>query len=104
MRKIFIFLLAIFSLYESAFCNDAPYIIPKVNKNPDSLMAASRIAMSGMEAQSERLKVISQNIANANVTGTGPGDDAYKRKIIFFENQKDPSIGGEVVKVKKKTF
>ena len=38
----------------------------------DSLEASIKISSSGMQAQSQRLKVISQNIANSNVTGKTP--------------------------------
>ncbi len=80
---------------------DAPYIVPSRHQNSDPLIAASRIAMSGINAQNERMKVVSQNIANMDVTGTTPGGDPYKRKMIFFENGIDPKTGSEVVKVKK---
>ena len=90
---------ALFSYIANA--NDAPYIVPHTHHKTDSLMAASRIAMSGMETQSERLKVISQNIANADVTGTTPDADPYRRKIIFFENKRDSEVNADIVVVKK---
>jgi len=80
---------------------DAPYIVPHAHKNTDTLKAASRIAMSGIQAQNERMKVVSQNIANMDVTGATPDSDPYRRKIIFFENSVDPKTGTAVVKVKK---
>ncbi len=80
---------------------DGPYIVPHNKKNTDTLKAASKIAMSGIQAQSERMKVISQNIANIDVTGSTPESDTYRRKIIFFENKIDPQTGAEVVVVKK---
>ena len=52
----------------------------------DSLEASIKISSSGMQAQSQRLKVISQNIANSNVTGKTPNENPYRRKIIFFKN------------------
>lgn len=65
----------------------------------DPLTSASRIAVAGMQAQSERLKVIAQNIANAEVTGKVPEDDPYKRKIIFFKNVYDENAGTVLLKV-----
>ena len=47
------------------------------------------------------MKVVSQNLANMDVTGVTPGGDPYKRKMIFFENGIDPKTGSQVVKVKK---
>ena len=41
----------------------------------DPLRAASAIAGSGMEAQTVRLRVVAENIANANSTGPTPGTD-----------------------------
>lgn len=79
---------------------DAPFITLKTYES-DSLLAASRISVSGMQAQSERLKVISQNIANQDVTGQAPGSEPYRRKIIFFKNEYDPKLGAEVVKIDK---
>ena len=39
------------------------------------------VAASGMRVQSERMKVISENIANADSTSPTPGADPYRRKI-----------------------
>jgi flagellar basal-body rod protein FlgC len=47
----------------------------------DVLNASLRIAGAGMRAQSARLKIISENIANANSTATVKGGDPYRRKI-----------------------
>ena len=66
----------------------APYITNQhATQETDGIVASKRIAESGMIAQSERLKIISQNIANSEVTGLTPEDDPYRRKIIFFHNQ-----------------
>ena len=80
---------------------DAPYIVPRSKQNIDTLKAASKIAMSGIQAQNERMKVVSQNIANIDVTGATPEADTYRRKIVFFENKIDPQTGAEIVAVKK---
>jgi flagellar basal-body rod protein FlgC len=98
------FLLCFFMCYTMAVqanASNAPYIVPHTNNNTDNLKAASKIAISGMEAQSERLKIISQNIANVDVTGTTPNSVPYKRKIIFFENKLDNQVNAEIVKVKR---
>lgn len=77
------------------------HYIAESTRTSDPLRAASRIAVSGINAQNERMKVISQNIANMDVTGTAPGGDPYKRKIIFFENKVSDDGGSEIVQVKK---
>ncbi len=56
---------------------------------------------AGMKAQSERMKVISQNIANSSSTGSTPGAEPYRRKLITFTNKKNKATGGESVQVDK---
>ncbi|MGD0633058.1 MAG: flagellar basal body rod protein FlgC [Beijerinckiaceae bacterium] len=65
----------------------------------DPLQAAFSIAASGMSANSARLRVTSENIANAQSTGQTPGADPYRRKTISFENAMDEVSGADVVKV-----
>ena len=59
------------------------------------------ISAAGMEAQSLRLRVIAENLANQSTTGSAPGADPYRRKTIAFENQLDRATGLETVKVKE---
>lgn len=66
----------------------------------DSLQAALRVAGSGLSAQSARLRVVSENLANAQSTGGTPGSDPYRRKTITFENTFDRVAGQDVVAVK----
>lgn len=58
------------------------------------------IAASGMRAQGERLKVISENVANSNSLGTTPGEDPYRRKIVSFAEMVDRESGASMVEVK----
>ena len=99
LRSLFIVVLLLYCTVETHA--NAPYIVPNSKKNTDTLRAASKIAMSGIQAQNERMKVISQNIANIDVTGTTPEAGTYRRKIVFFENKIDPQTGAEIVAVKK---
>jgi flagellar basal-body rod protein FlgC len=69
--------------------------------NSDSLRASIEISVAGMEAQLERIKIVSQNIANINTTGSSPGSDPYRRKVIIFKNQYDPKINAEKLVVDK---
>lgn len=67
----------------------------------DPLSAAMKIAGSGLEAQSTRLRIVSENIANARSTGDTPGAEPYRRKTITFGQQMDRTSGVETVNVKK---
>ena len=67
----------------------------------DPLQASLKIAGSGMEVQSTRLRVISENVANAQSTGQTAGSDPYVRKTISFENEMDRVAGVPVVRVKR---
>jgi len=67
----------------------------------DPLSAALKIAGSGLEVQSTRLRIVSENIANARSTGDTPGADPYRRKTLTFGAQLDRASGAEMVGVKK---
>lgn len=59
------------------------------------------ISASGMRAQGERLRVIAENIANAESVGETAGEDPYRRKVISFKNYLDRDIEADLVKVNK---
>ncbi len=59
------------------------------------------IASAGMGAQSERLKIIAQNIANADNVPQYPEDQPYRRKVISFRNVMDEQLGVPTVQVYK---
>lgn len=65
----------------------------------DPLQTALAVASSGLSANSARMRVASENIANARSTGGAPGADPYRRKTITFENALDAASGADVVKV-----
>jgi flagellar basal-body rod protein FlgC len=67
----------------------------------DPLSAALKIASSGLEAQSTRLRIVSENIANARSTGDTPGADPYRRKTITFGEAVDRANGTKTVNIKK---
>lgn len=64
----------------------------------DPLRSISTTAASGMRAQSERLRVVSENVANASSTAQKPGDDPYQRKTISFESGMDENTGAAIVR------
>ncbi len=65
----------------------------------DPLAASIKIAGAGLEVQSARLRVVAENMANANVTGPAPGSDPYARKTITFESELDEAAGANLVRV-----
>jgi len=68
------------------------------------LFASLSISASGMKAQGTRLRIISENIANADSTSTEPGGDPYRRKVVTFANMLDRSLGAQTVRVNRVTF
>ncbi|MGR3452406.1 flagellar basal body rod protein FlgC [Pseudooceanicola sp.] len=65
----------------------------------DNLKSVLAVAASGMKAQGERLKVVSENVANASSSGTTPGEEPYRRKVISFEEMVDRESGASMVNV-----
>ena len=64
------------------------------------LNQALDISATGMDAQTTRLRVIAENIANQDTTGSTAGAEPYRRKTIAFENAMDRAVGAETVRVK----
>jgi len=56
-----------------------------------------RIATSGLRAQAGRMRVISENIANADSTAPTAGGDPYRRKVPTFVSELDRSLDARVV-------
>ena len=65
------------------------------------LINTIHISSSGMKAQQDRLKVVSQNIANAESVGTREGQQPYRRQTITFKNALDKETGAQMVKTDK---
>ena len=55
------------------------------------------IAASGLRAQAGRMRIISENIANADSTPATPGADPYRRKVPTFSSELDRSLEARVV-------
>ena len=66
---------------------------------PSDLMSAMSAASSGLRAQTVRIKLSAENIANANSTGDTPGADPYRRKEAVFKSYMDREAATERVKV-----
>ncbi len=63
------------------------------------LTSVMSIASSGLRAQSTRMKVIAENIANASTTPATPNDKPYQRQVVTFKNEFDRAQGIYRVKV-----
>ncbi len=67
----------------------------------DDIIKTMRISGAGMRVQGQRLRVISQIIANASSLPQDPNGQPYRRKVITFKNELDKAIGVETVRVDK---
>lgn len=65
----------------------------------DPLTLSVGLAASGLEAQSERIRIVSENLANAQSTGRTPGADPYQRKTVSFAAALDADSGGAFVRI-----
>lgn len=65
----------------------------------DDISKAARIASAGMKAQSKRLRVVAENMANADSLPATPGADPYRRKMVTFRSELDRDMNADLVKV-----
>jgi flagellar basal-body rod protein FlgC len=64
-------------------------------------LKSMQIAASGLRAQTGRMQVISENIANADSTAQNPGGDPYRRKIPTFRSEMDRALEANTVTMGK---
>jgi flagellar basal-body rod protein FlgC len=57
------------------------------------------VAASGLKAQSGRMRVIAENVANADSTADKPGADPYRRKVPSFSRHFDKELEANVVEL-----
>ncbi|MHA1151787.1 MAG: flagellar basal body rod protein FlgC [Alphaproteobacteria bacterium] len=65
------------------------------------LTNSMHISAAGLKAQGERLRVISENIANAGSTALTPDQDPYRRKLVTFGNELNRELDTNLVEVQK---
>jgi flagellar basal-body rod protein FlgC len=65
----------------------------------DPLKVSQKVAASGLDVQSHRMRVIAENMANAQTTASTPGGNPYTRKTIVFANVFDEASGANLVGV-----
>ena len=57
------------------------------------------IAASGLRAQAGRMRIISENIANADSTASTAGADPYRRKVPTFSSELDRTLDVRLVEL-----
>jgi flagellar basal-body rod protein FlgC len=67
----------------------------------DDIIKTMRISSAGMRVQGERLRVISQNIANADALPQDPNGQPYRRQVVTFRNELDRTLGLKTVRVNR---
>ena len=65
----------------------------------NDFLSSLKIAATGLHAQSARMRVIAENLANADSAGKTPGEDPYRRKIPTFKAVMDRELGGTKVEI-----
>jgi flagellar basal-body rod protein FlgC len=56
-------------------------------------------AASGMRVQSDRMRIIAENIANASSTAVGANGEPYRRQVVTFKEAMDDATGATIVRV-----
>lgn len=67
----------------------------------DDLSTALAISASGMRAQSGRIRIVAENLANANSTAPAPGLDPYRRQVPVFSSYLDRKADAEFVQMSR---
>ncbi len=57
------------------------------------------IAAAGLAAQNTRIRVIAENMANADSVANEPGGEPYRRKVVVFDNSFDRELQATMVEV-----
>ena len=65
----------------------------------NDFLSSLKIAATGLHAQTARMRIIAENLANADSAGKTPGEDPYRRKIPTFKAVMDKEVGGETVQI-----
>ncbi|MSP43059.1 MAG: flagellar basal body rod protein FlgC [Alphaproteobacteria bacterium] len=64
------------------------------------LKSAIETSISGMNSQGTRMRIIAENIANAQSTARGPSGDPYQRRVVSFANELNRASGAKLVTIK----
>ena len=69
----------------------------------NDFLSSLKIAATGLHAQSARMRVIAENLANASSTPRTPEDEPYRRKLVTFKTVLDRETGVELVEIGRET-
>ena len=64
-------------------------------------LKSMQIAASGLRVQNGRMRIVAENVANANSTAQRAGGDPYRRKIPTFKSEMDRALGANTVSLGK---
>ena len=67
----------------------------------EGIMKSIFVAASRLKAQTGRMRVIAENIANADSVGATPGQDPYRRQVPTFASELDRELGSRVVTLER---
>ncbi len=70
----------------------------------DDISTAMQISASGLKAQSGRLRIIAENIANANSTSSISGGDPYQRQVPVFSSLLNLASAAQTVEISEITY
>ncbi|HEY0524745.1 MAG TPA: flagellar basal body rod protein FlgC [Stellaceae bacterium] len=65
------------------------------------LVKSLRVSAAGLAAESTRLRVVAENLANADSMAQTPGGEPYRRKVVSFGSMLDRTLGMKTVRVTK---
>lgn len=65
----------------------------------DDVLGSLKVSAAGMRSQGTRIRVVAENIANADSTPTEPGQDPYRRRVVSFKSVLDAESGQRLVQV-----
>lgn len=63
------------------------------------LQRSMAISASGLKAQSLRMRLVAENLANQDSVAPEPGGQPYQRKVVVFRDVLDKKLGAQVVKI-----
>ena len=67
----------------------------------EGMMKSIFVAASGLKAQTGRMRVIAENIANADSVGATPGQDPYRRQVPTVASELDRELGSRMVTLER---
>ena len=70
-----------------------------ISRTPPPANTSMAVASSALKAQQARMRVIAENIANAQSTAKTPGGDPYRRRVPVFEPDTKVASGADGVKI-----